>query len=1143
MVLQSSIRLLLIDPNGEQLILCLKANNCKASSKPDSTLVRIGHSFVERREAFRRWRIRIQGVAKTSYGIEKNIRLNGWWLCASDPNFLFKNISTYNLAQIATRFQCFPLRNRLNNQPDFSQLGMLRCQLEVQDTLSISEYLDFHGPRIMLGEHAKDSRNISINEIWFDHNIENSQREILYCMPIQSNVLRIKQTIKPNHRVTVSLIEDQPDSTLCGQDEVEMSDEMFVRSGVLFKSETCSQYTLGIRIKHESDEEPSSAPIKTDPSQELHLSISYQSAIFLDEADCVNEGLCGGKAANLAKIIQHCQSHDCSNAPTFKVPRGFVITTSYYEEFLKENVEIREILENLSNCRTKEDLSKFASRIVEVIQNSKDFLHRNSIVQEYVRERIIDCWASNFRCEILNYRFENGISLNIPVAVIVQEMVTDGVAGVLFTSDPVQRNTSKAVINMVQGLGESLVGGHTTPAQVIVDKTTMQICEKNSEDTLLDEGTCQKLVQIGAFLQENIFAGISQDIEFVVKNAPNKEPEIFILQSRCITSLDLESDWELHHEFDTAMFCESDLVTTANITEVLPNVQSPLHISFFNLSLSGRIHDLVQMDRLFGTAISFKHYSCCVAVHRQRSFLNLTEIYLADWEVPERDHIGEYSLAGHKVFTEEMIEAAKKRFPPKSGFTKLYRLFKALKLLYFDSRKLLGKAERLVNESARIKNAIDSSNKSETLAYIEQLQKICDQAMFIHTSESTFSSITYTFVAMLLRGSSEGDLTPEVLSDIALIYSHNPLDVVSADAAKRIENIAKQIFKDGHLREFTSFDEPITAFKWLRSQSNKIETMFRDFFEKHGHRGLNEMDFLGKSWDSDPELLYRTIKAILNKISAEENSTDSAKRNENTKLDVDQILSKLKSKLNATQRFALKLLIPYAHRGVYGREESKNHVVKVAHTLRYAFYHLAKCLMDEVHLPSTDLILFMTFDEIRHIVQNSAHVPTLISRSRRRMRIYESQDSLRYSLLNIGTPAPIKSYDLPRGDESAKRLTGTCVCEGLVRGRVRVARTLNEAQDTQPGEILITQHTDIGWSPLFPILKGLVTEVGGLLSHGAVVARENGLPCLIAVHDATCVFNTGDEVWLNATEGYIQSTNRDACDEERDNLNNIGAID
>ena len=100
-------------------------------------------------------------------------------------------------------------------------------------------------------------------------------------------------------------------------------------------------------------------------------------------------------------------------------------------------------------------------------------------------------------------------------------------------------------------------------------------------------------------------------------------------------------------------------------------------------------------------------------------------------------------------------------------------------------------------------------------------------------------------------------------------------------------------------------------------------------------------------------------------------------------------------------------------------------------------------------------------------------------------------------------------------------VTGTPACPGRVTGPARVITHISEADTIRPGEILVTMSTDIGWSPHFPVLAGVVTELGGLISHGAVVAREYGLPCLVGVTGATQTFSTGDLVTLDAERGFI----------------------
>uniref|UniRef100_A0A915D5T2 PEP-utilising enzyme mobile domain-containing protein n=1 Tax=Ditylenchus dipsaci TaxID=166011 RepID=A0A915D5T2_9BILA len=257
-------------------------------------------------------------------------------------------------------------------------------------------------------------------------------------------------------------------------------------------------------------------------------------------------------------------------------------------------------------------------------------------------------------------------------------------------------------------------------------------------------------------------------------------------------------------------------------------------------------------------------------------------------------------------------------------------------------------------------------------------------------------------LAMLLRGSAEGDLTPDLLSDIATIYSNNLLKVVSAD-------------------------------------------------------------------------LPESLKALLNNMSdgAQEHQDTMEKHSKGS---LDEVFDQLKCKLTSRQRFGLKMLIPHAIEG-FG--------------LRL--------------LPDPELIFFMTIQEINQLIRLKES-SALVSRSRRRRRILESQALRKYALLNFGTPDPSESIILQNTDLSSLSLE-------LV--------SLKEAENTKPGEILITKYTDIGWSPLFPIIRGLVTEIGGLLSHGAVVAREQGLPCLISVQNATDIFQTGDEVVLDATHGTV----------------------
>merc|ERR1712079_253234 len=116
-----------------------------------------------------------------------------------------------------------------------------------------------------------------------------------------------------------------------------------------------------------------------------------------------------------------------------------------------------------------------------------------------------------------------------------------------------------------------------------------------------------------------------------------------------------------------------------------------------------------------------------------------------------------------------------------------------------------------------------------------------------------------------------------------------------------------------------------------------------------------------------------------------------------------------------------------------------------------------------------------------------------------------------------GKPSPIveKTDSFNFGMSDQVQLKGTPASQGHYKGICRVVKHLSEARRIQAGDILVTSATDIGWSPYFPLLGGVVTELGGLISHGAVVAREYGLPCVVGAEGATTIFQTGDIVLIN----------------------------
>ena len=165
----------------------------------------------------------------------------------------------------------------------------------------------------------------------------------------------------------------------------------------------------------------------------------------------------------------------------------------------------------------------------------------------------------------------------------------------------------------------------------------------------------------------------------------------------------------------------------------------------------------------------------------------------------------------------------------------------------------------------------------------------------------------------------------------------------------------------------------------------------------------------------------------------------------------------------------------------------------------------------------------------------SVHRSKLLRKAMRRKLLFPSWDKQQFPEIISGNPIQIekKLQQAAAGRTEAgsslgskKSVGGTPACPGRVTGPARVVTHISEADTIRPGEILVTMSTDIGWSPHFPVLAGVVTELGGLISHGAVVAREYGLPCLVGVTGATQTFSSGDIVSLDAVRGNISLVTR-----------------
>lgn len=213
----------------------------------------------------------------------------------------------------------------------------------------------------------------------------------------------------------------------------------------------------------------------------------------------------------------------------------------------------------------------------------------------------------------------------------------------------------------------------------------------------------------------------------------------------------------------------------------------------------------------------------------------------------------------------------------------------------------------------------------------------------------------------------------------------------------------------------------------------------------------------------------------------------------------------------------IRLLARLAQGGAHGREETKSRMALMAHQLKRGYRHLGEVLAESGRLPDADLVFFLDRAELRQVVD--ADITDLVQSAIRRREALSFQDSLEFDDVSVGRPSP--RLTVAERDIADDRIVGRPASRGIVEGTVRVAKTIGEARDVRPGEILVAPVTDVGWTPYFTVIAALVTDIGSSVSHGAVVAREYGLPCVVNTLVGTHLLRTGDRARVDGDRGVV----------------------
>lgn len=330
-------------------------------------------------------------------------------------------------------------------------------------------------------------------------------------------------------------------------------------------------------------------------------------------------------------------------------------------------------------------------------------------------------------------------------------------------------------------------------------------------------------------------------------------------------------------------------------------------------------------------------------------------------------------------------------------------------------------------------------------------------------------------------------------------------DIESVDILKSMKNIAEAaLLGNPEVRDYDVYQ----LLKYLEQSTGEVKYAYVNFLNKHGHRSVKEAELRSPGWKDNKISLMENIQMLL-KLDKLEIIKEEVNLEENK--------NKILKNYQGGKKKALNYFINSARDGSRNREYSKSKLIVAVDKFKQAYKAIAEKLVDLNALPDKDLIYFLKQDELEDFIYNRNS--NLIKKANIRKRLFKEQEKLKFNHVNYGKPEPIviNLENLSKG----AILKGTTLSRGKVFGKARVVLTIEDAKELQAGEIMISGYTDIGWSPYYAIIGGLITEVGSALSHGAVVAREYALPLVSNITHVTHKIKTGDLIALDADEGTI----------------------
>jgi pyruvate,water dikinase len=852
-----------------------------------------------------------------------------------------------------------------------------------------------------------------------------------------------------------------------------------------------------------------------------------------EEIDEAQVALVGGKGANLGAL---------SRIDGIRVPAGFCVTTDAFRRVMAEapsiddrldqlsrlepddreairahSAEIRRILEavavpdDLASAITG-PLARLGEQAAYAVRSSataedlptasfagQQDTYLNVVGPAAILQHVNRCWASLFTERAVTYRLRNGIDhRKVHMAVVVQRMVFPQAAGVLFTADPVTGNRKVASVEASFGLGEALVSGlvnadvYKVRDGEVVHKAVaikqlavlaspaggtrqLAIQPDRQQQPALTDAQVVRLVRIGRRIEARF--GRPQDIEWCLVDG-----RFQIVQSRPITTL---------FPIPVAGDRENHVYISVGHQQMMTDPLKPLGLSFWQLTTprpmaeaGGRLFvdvtramaspasragllGLAKSDPLIGDALE--------TIHQRGDFIR---------SLP--DEAPSAPAAGAPPGPSEIDPAI---------VTELIRRNQA--------------------SIADLKHDIRGKSGSALLDFIladmQELRRILfdpqSRQVFMSAMEAA-SWLNEQLLAWLGEKNAADTLTQSVPNNVTAEMGLALLDV--ADVIRPHPDVVgflRHVADDAFLEELPRL-----------AGGREARAAIRAWLDKYGMRGVGEIDITRPRWSEHPTALVPILLGHIDNVEPGAGKRRFEQGRQEARKQERQLLQRLRALPDGERKAdEARRMIDRVRTYSGYREYPKYGMVSRYFVYKQALLEEAERLQQARVIRDRDDIFYLRFEELQEVVRTQQADDQLI---RERQEAFAS-----YQLL---TPPRVLTSDgeavagaYRRDDVPAGALVGLPVSAGTVEGRARVILDMVDA-DLEVGDILVTAFTDPSWTPLFVAVTGLVTEVGGLMTHGAVIAREYGLPAVVGVEHATRLIRDGQRIRVHGTDGYVE---------------------